>query len=151
MALKRINKELYDLKRDPPSNMTAAPIEDDIFHWQATIYGPSGSPYEGGIFFLDVHLPTDYPFKPPKVIFKTKVYHPNINRNRSISMDILSDQWSPAFTISKVLLLICLFLTDPDPENPLVPAIAHVYKTNRAQYDATAWEWTCKYANGRYI
>jgi ubiquitin-protein ligase len=59
------------------------------------------SPYAGGVFFLSITFPTDYPFKPPKVSFTTKIYHPNINANGSICLDILRDQWSPALTISK--------------------------------------------------
>jgi len=146
MALKRINKELTDLGRDPPSSCSAGPIGDDLFHWQATIMGPSDSPYASGVFFLAIHFPTDYPFKPPKVNFTTRIYHPNINSNGSICLDILRDQWSPALTISKVLLSICSMLTDPNPDDPLVPEIAHVYKTDRARYEATAREWTRKYA-----
>jgi ubiquitin-protein ligase len=125
--------------------------------------GPGDSPYSGGVFFLAIHFPTDYPFKAPKVNFTTRIYHPNINSNGSICLDILRDQWSPALTISKgrqssrqlyddttnfyqVLLSICSMLTDPNPDDPLVPEIAHVYKTDRARYDATAREWTRKYA-----
>ncbi|QSZ33425.1 hypothetical protein DSL72_004993 [Monilinia vaccinii-corymbosi] len=131
---------------DPPSSCSAGPIGDDLFHWQATIMGPSDSPYTGGVFFLAIHFPTDYPFKPPKVSFTTRIYHPNINSNGSICLDILRDQWSPALTISKVLLSICSMLTDPNPDDPLVPEIAHVYKTDRSRYEATAREWTRKYA-----
>lgn len=76
------------------------------FHWQATIMGPGDSPYSGGVFFLAIHFPTDYPFKPPKVNFTTRIYHPNINSNGSICLDILRDQWSPALTISKGLSLL---------------------------------------------
>jgi ubiquitin-conjugating enzyme E2 D/E len=89
-----------------------------MFQWQATIMGPvrlsalavqtfslipiqGDSPYAGGVFFLSITFPTDYPFKPPKVSFTTKIYHPNINANGSICLDILRDQWSPALTISK--------------------------------------------------
>lgn len=101
MALKRINKELADLGRDPPTSCSAGPTGDNLFQWQATIMGPSDSPYAGGVFFLSITFPTDYPFKPPKVSFSTKIYHPNINSNGSICLDILRDQWSPALTISK--------------------------------------------------
>eukprot|EP01036_Dinobryon_divergens_P029982 gene29982-39160_t len=146
MALKRIQRELQELGRDPPANCSAGPIGDDLFHWQATIMGPDECPYTGGVFFLDIHFPADYPFKPPKVSFVTKIYHCNINSNGGICLDILKEQWSPALTISKVLLSICSLLTDPNPDDPLVPEIAQKLKTNRVEHDKTAREWTAKYA-----
>ncbi|CAL5392353.1 unnamed protein product [Camellia sinensis] len=124
------------------------PVGEDMFHWQATIMGPSDSPFAGGVFLVTIHFPPDYPFKPPKVSFKTKVFHPNINSNGSICLDILKEQWSPALTISKVLLSICSLLTDPNPDDPLVPEIAHMYKTDRNKYEMTARSWTQKYAMG---
>uniref|UniRef100_A0A0D9VBG6 E2 ubiquitin-conjugating enzyme n=1 Tax=Leersia perrieri TaxID=77586 RepID=A0A0D9VBG6_9ORYZ len=148
MALRRIIKELKDLQRDPPTSCSAGPVSDDMFHWQATIMGPNDSPYSGGVFLVTIHFPPDYPFKPPKVAFKTKVFHPNINSNGNICLDILKDQWSPALTISKVLLSICSLLTDPNPDDPLVPEIAHMCKTDRLRYESTARSWTQKYAMG---
>ncbi|KAG9049975.1 Ubiquitin-conjugating enzyme E2 4 [Tulasnella sp. UAMH 9824] len=146
IAFRPNSTELLDLGRDPPSSCSAGPSGDNLFQWQATIMGPGDSPYAGGVFFLTITFPTDYPFKPPKVSFTTKIYHPNINANGSICLDILRDQWSPALTISKVLLSICSMLTDPNPDDPLVPDIAHLYKTDRAKYETTAREWTRKYA-----
>ncbi|KAI4458007.1 ubiquitin-conjugating enzyme e2 [Holotrichia oblita] len=104
-------QELQDLGRDPPAQCSAGPVGDDLFHWQATIMGPPDSPYQGGVFFLTIHFPTDYPFKPPKVAFTTRIYHPNINSNGSICLDILRSQWSPALTISKgkVKIILALF------------------------------------------
>jgi len=61
----------------------------------------SDSPYSGGNFHLAVSFPVDYPFKPPKMHFTTKIYHPNINANGSISLDILRKNWSPGLTLSK--------------------------------------------------
>ncbi|KAH0623566.1 hypothetical protein JD844_006456, partial [Phrynosoma platyrhinos] len=115
--------------------------------------GPPDSAYQGGVFFLTVHFPTDYPFKPPKknlrglnpkkiliilllqIAFTTKIYHPNINSNGSICLDILRSQWSPALTVSKVLLSICSLLCDPNPDDPLVPDIAQIYKSDKENED----------------
>ncbi|CAE8710889.1 unnamed protein product [Polarella glacialis] len=146
MALKRIQKELQDMGIDPPANCSAGPVGDDLFNWSATIMGPSDSPFQGGVFFLSIVFPSDYPFKPPKVHFTTKIYHCNVNANGAICLDILKDQWSPALTISKVLLSISSLLTDANPNDPLVPEIAQVFLRDRAKHDATAREWVQKYA-----
>uniref|UniRef100_A0AAF6ZK77 Ubiquitin conjugating enzyme E2 D1 n=1 Tax=Bos taurus TaxID=9913 RepID=A0AAF6ZK77_BOVIN len=151
MALKRIQKELSDLQRDPPAHCSAGPVGDDCkLDSLARILVPlivqPDSAYQGGVFFLTVHFPTDYPFKPPKIAFTTKIYHPNINSNGSICLDILRSQWSPALTVSKVLLSICSLLCDPNPDDPLVPDIAQIYKSDKEKYNRHAREWTQKYA-----
>ncbi len=146
-ALKRIIQELNDLNKDPLPGIGAGPINDsDFFHWQAFIMGPADTPYQGGVFFLNIHFPLEYNLEPPKVTFITRIYHPNINSNGTIALDILQDQWNPALTIGKLLLSIQSFLDDPNPDIALVPEIANVYKTDRAKYEATAREWTKKYA-----
>ncbi|UYV72690.1 eff [Cordylochernes scorpioides] len=146
MSSKRITKELRELKNDPPAHCSAGPKQDDLYHWQATIMGPPDSPYQGGVFFLDINFPTDYPFKPPNVSFKTRIYHPNISPEGNICLDILKQAWTPALTISKVLLSICSMLCDPNPDDPLVPEVATLYKKDRSKYNANATEWTRKYA-----
>tara|TARA_B110000858_G_C17740949_1_gene444891 strand:- start:260 stop:703 length:444 start_codon:yes stop_codon:yes gene_type:complete len=147
MASKRITRELRDAQKDPPTNCSAGPRQDDLFHWSSTLLGPTESVYEGGVFQLDIHFPPDYPFKPPKIMFITKIYHPNVNSDGAICLDILKDQWSPALTISKVLLSICSLLTDPNPDDPLVPEIAKLYKFKKEEYNKQAREWVRKYAS----
>lgn len=146
MALRRIQKELTDLQRDPPSNCSAGPKGDDLFRWEGVILGPSDSPYAGGVFKLEILFPVDYPFKPPKLQFITKIYHPNINPTGLICLDILKQQWSPALTISKVLLSVTSLLTDPNPDDPFVPEIADLLKKNKAMYESNARAYTLKYA-----
>jgi len=149
MALRRIKKELNDITKEPIVNCDAAPIGEDMFNWHARIGGPAGTPYEGGIFILHVEFPSDYPFKPPKVNFKTKIYHCNVNATGSICLDILKDQWSPALTLSKILLSIMSLLNDPNPNDPLDPAIADLLLKDKASHDNTAREWTKQHASSQ--
>mmetsp|Transcript_22833 Transcript_22833/g.28074 ORF Transcript_22833/g.28074 Transcript_22833/m.28074 type:complete len:148 (-) Transcript_22833:37-480(-) len=146
MALRRITKELKDLENDPPGNCSAGPIGDDMFKWKGTIMGPADTPYEGGVFFLNITFPKDYPFKPPKIQFITKIYHCNVNDKGGICLDILKDNWSPALTISKVLVSISSLLSDPNPDDPLVPEIAKLYKSDKKKHNKNAAAWTQKYA-----
>lgn len=144
-TLKRLQSELAAILKDPPANCSAGPVDDDMYTWEASVIGPTESPYEGGMFRLRIHFPTDYPFKPPKVSFVTPIYHCNINASGGICLDILKDQWSPVLTISKVLLSICSLMTDPNPEDPLVPEIAGLLKRDREEHDRRAREWTERY------
>uniref|UniRef100_A0A2K5MT97 E2 ubiquitin-conjugating enzyme n=1 Tax=Cercocebus atys TaxID=9531 RepID=A0A2K5MT97_CERAT len=121
-SAKRIQKELAQITLDPSPN-----CRDNIYEWRSTILGPPGSVYEGGVFFLDITFSSDYPFKPPKVTFHIRIYHCNINSQGVICLDILKDNWSPALTISKVLLSICSLLTDFTP-----------YLTNSTEHDRIA-------------
>jgi ubiquitin-conjugating enzyme E2 D len=145
-TLGRIKKEQEDLVKNAPVNCSAGPLADDMFSWQATIMGPDNSPYAGGVFYLKIDFPSDYPFKPPKVVFLTKIYHCNINTSGGICLDILKNAWSPALTISKVLLSICSLLDDPNPDDPLEPAIADIYLADRPKFIEIARFYTLKYA-----
>ncbi|GFO38571.1 ubiquitin-conjugating enzyme e2 e2 [Plakobranchus ocellatus] len=143
-----IQKELAEITLDPPPNCSAGPKGDNLYEWASTILGPTGSVYEGGVFFLDIHFSLEYPFKPPKVTFRTRIYHCNINSQGAICLDILKDNWSPALTISKVLLSVCSLLTDCNPADPLVGSIATQYLQNRKEHDRVARLWTQRFAAG---
>ena len=146
-TIRRIKKEIEELEKTPPDNCSAGPInENDLFQWRATILGPEGSPYQGGIFNLKISLPPDYPFKAPHISFITQIYHCNVNSNGSICLDILKDNWSPALTLGKALLSICSLMDDPNPNDPLMPEIATLFVKDRGLHDANAREYTRMHA-----
>lgn len=145
-ALRRIQKEIQEQKNDSPHHCSAGPEGDDLFHWNATLIGPADSPYSDGVFVLDIVFTDAYPYKPPKIYFKTKIYHPNINASGGICLDVLKTAWTPALTVMKLLLSICSLLTDPNPDDPLVPEIAKLYKENIMAYKRKARLWTILYA-----
>jgi len=109
---KRIKNELDDLNKSPIPNCSAGPINNnDITKWDGTIIGPEDTPYMNGIFNISIEFTSEYPFKPPRVFFKTKIYHCNINDQGGICLDILKNNWSPALNISKLLLIImCIYI-----------------------------------------
>lgn len=150
----RLSKEICELSdKTTFENITAGPYDSgilgekvDLTRWRGQIVGPKDSPFEGGIFNLDIHIPADYPFKPPDIKFLTKIYHPNINSSGTICLDILKTNWSPALTIGKVLLSISSLMTDCNPKDPLAPDVARVYIDNKELYNETAKKWTKEFA-----
>eukprot|EP01084_Bolivina_argentea_P127983 226299_1 len=155
MALRRITKELNDFNKDPVYGCSAEPIENDnkldLFNWKGIMMGPADSPYETGIFHFAVEFPPNYPFSAPKFTFLQKVYHCNVYDNGRLDCDILcssTNQWSPALTISKVLLVVQELFKNPDAENHCIPSRSKMLTSNKSLYDITANQWTIMYANG---
>jgi ubiquitin-conjugating enzyme E2 D/E len=146
MAQRRLKKELQDFHDDPPEDYSAQPNNDDLFFWKATIKGPEDSPYAGGTFALDFQLPVDYPTKPPNVMFTTKIYHVNVESDGDVKLPILKDDWSPALTISKMLIAIREAMSEPDTDSPADAQVAYQYKTDRDAYEEKAKEWTKEHA-----
>ena len=100
----------------PIPGCSARPIADtNIDHWKASINGPAGTPYEGGVFRLDIIFPRYYPYQPMQIKFETPIFHPNISRLGQICLDILRQMWSPNLTVSSGGRWICFFPNDFSP------------------------------------
>jgi len=143
---RRILVETKNLAKDPPPGISAIPDETNCRYFHIVMAGPKGSPYEGGLFKLEMFLPENYPLSPPTVRFLTKIYHPNIDKLGRICLDILKDQWSPALQMRTVLLSIQALLSSPNPDDPLANDVANMWKTNEAKAILTAGEWTRQFA-----
>jgi len=142
----RIQKETQRLLAEPCEGISATPYEDNMRYFNVVIAGPMATPYEGGVFRLELFLPAEYPMGSPKVRFLTKIYHPNVDKLGRICLDILKDKWSPALQIRTVLLSIQGLLSSPNPDDPLDNNIAAHWKTNETEALGRAREWTRKFA-----
>ncbi|XP_061760486.1 ubiquitin-conjugating enzyme E2 T isoform X2 [Nerophis ophidion] len=123
----RLKRELQMLSTEPPPGITCWQTEERIDDLRAQIVGGVETPYEGGIFSLEVKVPERYPFEPPKMRFLTPIYHPNIDGSGRICHDALKlppkGAWKPSLNISTVLTSIQLLMAEPNPDDPLMADI----------------------------
>merc|ERR1712154_652754 len=119
-------------------------------HWTGYIKGPKDSVYDGGTFAVDIKIPSEYPFEPPKMKFMTKVWHPNVSsQTGAICLDILKNEWSPALTIRTALLSLQALLSTPEPDDPQDAQVAKQYKKDRKAFDVKAKQWTAEHAKDK--
>ncbi|CAF0784110.1 unnamed protein product [Adineta steineri] len=147
IARRKLIREREDFEQNAPDYIYAEPMKNNIFHWRATVLGPSDTPFEGGIFILDIICSDEYPFKPPKCTMKTNMFHPNISSIGKIYIRILEDDWRAVLTIENILLSIASILATPAMDNPINHEAARYFRENRREYNSIVREYTLKYAN----
>lgn len=111
--------------------------------------GPKDSIYAGGQFKIQISLPKEYPFKPPVLSFKTKIYHPNVSNDEKGAMCLgmlRPDEWKPPNKIVDVLMLVRKILEAPQADDAVEQGIADQYKNDRKAFDKVAKDWVAKYA-----
>ncbi|XP_076234772.1 ubiquitin-conjugating enzyme E2 T [Calliopsis andreniformis] len=142
----RLNRELERLAQNPIEGISCYPKSDNLDKLVATIVGPSRSPYDGGVFQLEINISDQYPFEPPRITFQTPVYHPNIDNKGRICMDLLNmppkGSWKPTIGLKNLLEAVQCLLENPNPEDPLMADIAEEYKFNRQQFERKARKFT---------
>jgi len=146
----RIKKEIDDIRRDAASGVSIEQDPSNPMHLTGQIKGPDDTPYARGAFGVDINIPPDYPFSPPKMKFTTRIWHPNISSvTGAICLDILKDQWSPALTMKTALLSLQVLLCAAEPNDPQDNEVATMYKTNLEKFKAVAAFWTECHATER--
>lgn len=140
MAYKiRIQRDLKSLLDDPIQNCKIKLDKNDLLtNWIISMDGPGDSIYEDKKIKLILAFNENYPFNPPTATFLSKIFHPNVDENGSICIDSLKKGWTPASTVSTILLVISSLLTDPNPEDPLNAEAAKLYKKNIKEYEIKA-------------
>lgn len=146
----RLKRELQMLSTEPPPGITCWQTEDNTNELRAQIVGGSGTPYEGGLFSLEIKIPDRYPFEPPKIRFVTPIYHPNIDNCGRICHDALKlppkGAWKPSLNISTVLASIQLLMAEPNPDDPLMADISSEFKYHKQLFLEKAKKWTQEHA-----
>ncbi|OMJ84304.1 hypothetical protein SteCoe_14587 [Stentor coeruleus] len=152
MSYRRIAKEFEYLEKNSISGLSLWQDDPSNPHnCTGQLTGPENTPYENGKFTFKIIFPLAYPFKPPKIFFVTKIYHPNILHNGDFCLGyqdgLLKENWSPSATIREILLYLIELLRTPCPDDPLEPDIASEYKKNKSKFNRNAREYTYLYAN----
>ena len=145
-SMKRILREYNDIMTNPLANCKVFINEDNFSSWKALLFDLKGS-YSGGSWLLTIDFPSSYPFSPPKVRFITSIYHCNISSSGALCLDILKDNWSPALSISKVMLSIISLLDSPNYADPMDAFKGQLCRDNRALYEAEVAKHTKAYAS----
>lgn len=133
-AKRRLMKDLKGVRRSPGRTIFAEPLEDDLMTWVAVIFGPEGTPFEGGTFSLVLRFPESYPQDPPGVRFVSEMFHPNIYASGELCLDILSNRWNPSYDVLGILISIQSLLNDPNTTSPANADAAGLFSIDPAEY-----------------
>ncbi|KAL6239928.1 hypothetical protein BDW75DRAFT_236168 [Aspergillus navahoensis] len=137
--LRRLAADHAALHEGLPPNYLFPPEDtqsDDITQLTTLLAGPQGTPYSQGLWRLHLKLPEDYPKSPPKAIFKTRIWHPNVEESTgAVCVDTLKRDWKSTLTLKDVLVTISCLLIYPNPDSALNATAGALLQEN---YDAFA-------------
>jgi ubiquitin-conjugating enzyme E2 Z len=138
-AIDRLQDEHRLLLTQAPSGASASPrVHATPFVWDATIMGPERTPWEGGLYSLEIRFSSQHPYRPPHIRFITAMSHPNITKEGIPALDLVQTRWNSNVRLATVLKELQDMLASPSPLYPVNLEIAHLYRTDRRQYDRKA-------------
>ena len=140
----RLQKDIEELDGGKVADISW-PDPNDLMKMNVVVKPEQGH-WKSGTYNFSITVPDQFPHKPPLVHCNTKIYHPNINKKGDICADLLNENWGPTLNTRYVLEALKAMLTDPNPENPLEPEAAALFKDDRTKYNETAKKWTKDYA-----
>ncbi|KAL4223203.1 Ubiquitin-conjugating enzyme E2 L3 [Mactra antiquata] len=149
-ATRRLQKELGDIRKAGPACFRDINVDDtNILQWQGLIL-PTSDYYKHGAFKIQIDFPAEYPFKPPKITFKTKIYHPNIDEKGQVCLPIISaENWKPATKTDQVIQALVALVNEPEPEHPLRADLAEEFSKDKKKFQKNAVEFTKKFGEKR--
>ncbi|BES90519.1 ubiquitin-conjugating enzyme [Nesidiocoris tenuis] len=149
-ASRRIQKELNDIKTAGIKSFRDVTVaEGNLLSWTGVIV-PENPPFNKGAFRIEITFPAEYPFKPPKISFKTKIYHPNIDEKGQVCLPIISaENWKPATKTEQVIQALIQLVNDPEPDHPLRADLAEEFTKDKRKFFKNAEDYTKKFGEKR--
>lgn len=149
-ASRRLSRELSDIVATKSKILRNIEASDDtLFHWTGLLV-PEKPPYNKGAFRIEISFPEQYPFMPPKILFKTKIYHPNVDEKGEVCLSIITaDNWKPTTRAEQVIKSLIDIVHTPQPEHPLRSDLAEEFIKDHKKFMKTAEEFTKKNAEKR--
>uniref|UniRef100_A0A069DNY8 Ubiquitin-conjugating enzyme E2-18 kDa n=1 Tax=Panstrongylus megistus TaxID=65343 RepID=A0A069DNY8_9HEMI len=146
---RRLQKELNDIMGAGMKSFRDIRVdENNMFLWRGLIV-PENPPFNKGAFKIEIQFPNEYPFKPPRIRFKTKIYHPNIDEKGQVCLPIIGEKWKPATKTEQVIHSLIALVNDPEPDHPLRPDLAEEYAKDKAKFMKNAEDYTKKHSEKR--
>ena len=140
-ALKRLKKERIDWRAEHPPGFYARLKKNkdgthDYFNWECGIPGPKGTPWEGGLYKINLKFPEDYPVLPPKCVFEKKLFHPNVYPSGAVCLSIINDEedWRAGLKVKDILLGIQDLLANPNTKSPAQKEAFESYNKKSDEY-----------------
>jgi len=149
-ASRRLQKELGDIQKANIKSFRNINVNDsNMLLWQGLLV-PDKEPYNKGAFKIQIDFPAEYPFKPPKVTFLTKIYHPNVDEKGQVCLGIIApENWKPATKTDQVIESLVSLVHEPEPEHPLRAELAEEYVKDKKKFMKNAEDFTKKHAEKR--
>lgn len=149
-ATRRLQKELQDIRKAVLKSFREIVVdEQNILQWQGLLV-PDAPPFSKGAFKIDIQFPAEYPFKPPKISFKTRIYHPNVDEKGQVCLPIVAaENWKPATKTDQVIQALVALINEHEPEHPLRGDLAEEYLKDRKKFMKNAEDFTKKHSEKR--
>uniref|UniRef100_A0A8D0HH19 E2 ubiquitin-conjugating enzyme n=1 Tax=Sphenodon punctatus TaxID=8508 RepID=A0A8D0HH19_SPHPU len=149
-ASRRVGKELDEMKKSGSRCLQNIEVDDtNVLLWKGLLV-PDNPPYNKGAFLIEISFPAEYPFKPPKITFKTKIYHPNVDEKGQVCLPIISaENWKPATKTDQVIQALVALINEPEPAHPLRADLAEEFTRDYKRFLRNAEDHTCKFSEKR--
>ena len=146
-ATRRLTKELADIRKSGITVFQEIEVnETNILVWTGLLV-PDNAPYNKAAYRIELTFPAEYPFKPPKLLFKTPIYHPNVDEKGQICLPIITaENWKPATKTDQVIASLVTLINTPEPGHPLRADLAEEYTKDLKKFQKNAEEHAKKYA-----